>query len=420
MLLSELPCDVLREIFSRMRCEFSLLGGVSRVNREFHLLAGENDILLAVRTRFWKDQEAHCSSCREPTLGFTGEHLMAASSQGHLRCVHYFISRGIDVDTISATYSPIYAAAESGHVSIVQYLVQRGATYHTPLRDSETPLHVAARHGHVDVVRYLIREGASVDTMDSSLQRPLHSAALNGHVDVVRALVQGGVAPVNSTNGLGQTALYIACEHNQPAVALCLVECGANVDSPDVDGQTPLSAAAFAGHVRIIEYLHSRGASVETALVGDSTCTPLYLAAMRGHLPVVELLLRLGAKAQHDVPDHAEATSSDGAAKYGVSTSQRDVSRERTAVFAAAENGHVSVLACLASAGASLRRRCDRGATPLHAAAYYGKVDAVRFLLDHGVPYDELNSLGWTPMRMAQNGGHDDVVQCLKEAGADH
>ena len=69
---------------------------------------------------------------------------------------------------------------------------------------------------------------------------------------------------------------------------------GANIETRDVDGQTPLSLAAVYGHVKVVKFLVNRGADIE---IGDNgSDTPLLYATMRGHLQIAEFLKEVAAQ----------------------------------------------------------------------------------------------------------------------------
>lgn len=99
-----------------------------------------------------------------------------------------------------------------------------------------------------------------------------------------------------------------------------LVGGGADVNKTDDDGFTPLLRAAFDGQVEVARYLISRGADVNVRLsvavtalnregieIGDERtaviATPLVAAAFRGHLPMVELLVEGGADINLEAAD---------------------------------------------------------------------------------------------------------------------
>lgn len=68
---------------------------------------------------------------------------------------------------------------------------------------------------------------------------------------------------------------------------------GANVDSRDDDGETPLMKAADDGHTAIVEALLKAGADVNA--IDEDGQTALMMAADEGHVQIVKLLLNAGA-----------------------------------------------------------------------------------------------------------------------------
>jgi len=70
---------------------------------------------------------------------------------------------------------------------------------------------------------------------------------------------------------------------------------GADVNSRDDDGETPLMRAADDGHTAIVETLLKSGADVNA--IDEDGETALMMAAEEGHAQIVKLLLDAGANA---------------------------------------------------------------------------------------------------------------------------
>ena len=68
-----------------------------------------------------------------------------------------------------------------------------------------------------------------------------------------RALAQG--AAVNARNRLGESALIIVLKKDRVDLAQLMLDAGADVNQPAVNGITPLMAAAFGGHTDIARQL---------------------------------------------------------------------------------------------------------------------------------------------------------------------
>jgi len=125
----------------------------------------------------------------------------------------------------------------------------------------------------------------------------LLDSAERGDLQGVRALVEGGAA-INERSGLdGWTPLTGAAYGGHVAVVQFLLDHGA---APNPPGRvalsaytTPLNAAASGGHFEVVRLLLDRG--VDVNLKDDSNCTALYWAANFGHVQIVRLLLERGA-----------------------------------------------------------------------------------------------------------------------------
>lgn len=72
----------------------------------------------------------------------------------------------------------------------------------------------------------------------------MHLAAQNGHVNVVNVLVQDYGASLEAITLDNQTALHFAAKYGQLAVSQTLLTMGANPNTRDDQGQTPLHLAA--------------------------------------------------------------------------------------------------------------------------------------------------------------------------------
>ena len=201
-------------------------------------------------------------------------------------------------------------------------------------------------------------------------------------------------------------------EKGNTRAVLRLLNRGADVNSTDEDGFSPLIEALRWQHQDTAEALISAGADVNhhDTLHGE---TPLTIAGWNGLTKATKLLLAAGAE--------VNATN-----KYGT-----------TALISAARCGHTEVVRLLLAAGADIHARCQdgnalsvalslyhqetaevlkaAGATlNLMEAAYCGQSDLVRRHLAEGADPDE----GAAIVRAAF-GGHTEIVRLLVEAGAD-
>ena len=144
----------------------------------------------------------------------------------------------------------------------------------------------------------------------------------------------------------------------------------------------------------VVQYLSGRRTSGDWA--------PVWTASLGGHCAVVEWLLgEIGAS--------ADAIKQDEDEEKGVG---------KSAIAAAAQEGHLKVVQTLIKAGADVHRTTRTGATPLFRAASNGYAPVVRALLDAGASAEEATLYGDSPLFTAAESGHAEVVRLLLEEGS--
>ena len=215
--------------------------------------------------------------------------------------------------------------------------------------------------------------------------------AAEGQEVVVQQLLDNG-AELNSKDMNGRTPLSWAAENGHEAVVkLLLGRDDVAADSQDTYGQTPLSWAAEKGHEAVVKLLLGRD---DVAADSQDTYgrTPLFWAAENGHEAVVKLLLGR---------DDVAADSQD---RYG-----------QTPLFWAAENGHEAVVKLLLGRDDVAADSQDTyGQTPLSWAAEKGHEAVVKLLLGRDdVAADSQDTYGRTPLFLAAENGHEAVVKLL-------
>lgn len=157
------------------------------------------------------------------------------------------------------------------------------------LRESKGELDAfeAAALGDADRVDALLRAEPEIrDSRSPDGWTPLHLAAHFGHEDVVRLLLERGAAvDVRSRNVMANTPLHAAAGRH-PRICQILVEAGADVNSRQEGGWTPLHAAARSGHEDTVELLLSRGA--DPTLTNDDGESAALTAERSGYAELAE------------------------------------------------------------------------------------------------------------------------------------
>jgi hemoglobin len=169
--------------------------------------------------------------------------------------------------------------------------------------NGRTMLHSASAAGDAATVTWLLRLGADPSARDASGHTALYcvgNACREGGGDVVRILVQAG-AQVDACGGVKHcTALHMAARRGNLAVASALLDCGANIETRDSLGDTPLRRSVNCNKTAVAALLVSLGADVNSR--GSKGLTPLSAARTRAMKTV------LWAK----YPDHARIRRAPG------------------------------------------------------------------------------------------------------------
>jgi Ca2+-binding EF-hand superfamily protein/ankyrin repeat protein len=209
-----------------------------------------------------------------------------------------------DPESIGATYTAgggmalVHAAVQQGHMDVLRLLLESGAPADAPKDDGATALLLAAAEGSVEGLQMLLFAGADPHFALEDGTSVLHIAAGAGQSDVLHELLAADDGlEVDVLDGNRDTALARACAGGHDEVAQFLLALGANIESANTAGSTPLFAAARAGQASTVKMLIGEGANSE-CLVGGST--PLAAAAEGGHMDVVKILAAQHAKVVAD------------------------------------------------------------------------------------------------------------------------
>jgi ankyrin repeat protein len=132
--------------------------------------------------------------------------------------------------------TPIVLAAFSNRTEIVSILVKHGASLNSIGSAGQTALMTAAEHGRTDIVDILSAAGADMT---------IHAAATLGLTNEVERILSESRAWLEARDGYRQaTPLFYAAGANRAEMIKMLIAQGANLNSPDNWGWTPLLRAA--------------------------------------------------------------------------------------------------------------------------------------------------------------------------------
>ena len=170
--------------------------------------------------------------------------------------IYLYVFIGFSISKAGA-FDDFFKAIVFDQVPVVANLIYRGMDPNTPTEKGEPALVFAVRSGAPQTVAYLIK--------------------------------QPGIQ-VDATNTVDETALMLAANANDIAVANLLIEAGASVNRPN---WTPLHYAASKGHLAMMHLLIDNDAYIDAE--SPNGTTPLMMAAYYASPSAVKLMLEEGA-----------------------------------------------------------------------------------------------------------------------------
>ena len=388
-----------------------------------------------------------------------GGRLVAEGTRVVRDALQYELTAGPDGGVL-ATYLPWEAGPEvslldrewmaSADSAMVTVLLDGGGTAAAVDADARTPLHLAAWvNSDPAVAKALLDRRASVDDWDALGRYPLHYAALGGdNLAVAELLLERGADPLQVDNDV-KTALDLAMDSGNTAVAELLAEWTEKLAVPD-----PYQVATW----RLIYGDWARSATVASltaVLDADPAALSTELRRTQGLLhrvasfnpdpAVARLLLDRGADDDFTVRNAAFFNpnpavlellldqGADATEPFLLALALRNPN-PAVAALVLARGADATAASAIASAAwnrnpAVVRMLLDRGAdpnavaytqTPLYTAARYNPNAAVaELLLDQGAEVNATGPGGLTPLHGAMQNPNPAVARLLVNRGAD-
>jgi ankyrin repeat protein len=330
--------------------------------------------------------------------------------------------------------TPLMTAAHTGNVQLARLLLAAGAD--VSAREStqgQTALMRAVAGNHTEIVRALVESGADVTARSKNHFTALLFAAQQGNVEIARLLLDAGAGVDESApDGIaGDTnagrafkpdtdaaALLVAIDSQQPAMAVFLLERGANPNLSGA-GRTALHSAVQQARPDLVKALLAKGADPNARLtkpmpllsrfilqangleVVTAGATPFWLASSYGDVATMRILKEGGADPHLSSNDGttplmvaAGIDFVEGQDKYG----RRLFTLDRTTLQ---DQARAAMLYCL-DLGADINAANDKGQTPIIGAVYFRSPSFVRFMVEHGANLNVVNQRGQTPWLITQ------------------
>ncbi|KAH6636219.1 ankyrin repeat-containing domain protein [Chaetomium tenue] len=257
---------------------------------------GEHPVALAINRGYWRGAEIDKKTADRETPAYRAAH------RSHAETLELLLQRGADPEgktTESDGLRPIHIAYDSAEATMV--LLRHGAECNRTSRWG-TPLLMAAMYGYPDTVRVLLddgidgrRERCDLEAENGSGATALTTAVYEGNENIALALLDAG-ADVNRAMGAHYTAggekirpLHVAVQRGSEALVDKMLQCRADVNARDATGDTPLHRVTSSTSVKVARALLCAGADTESA--NDNGYTPVWNALQAGNAAIVRLLL---------------------------------------------------------------------------------------------------------------------------------
>ena len=353
-----------------------------------------------------QEQQEEVSEQQQPELDLNCEHpdtgvtpLGYASFYGHLAVVDFLTQQeSIRINHCSSEgRTAFFLACQEGRTQVAQLLVLRGADIYTQCNGDMTALHACCGRGHLELLRFLANLYGSRYLQESIEAQSAFLLALRAEsFQVLRYLItEKGVDP-NAFERLGEeylSPLCLAAGWGKVQMVSFLVECGASINLPSKDGNTPLVCACRTGDGPTVAYLLEHGADVSVS--NGHGVTPLLTAIHSNQYETLRQLLKHGVNANDTQSIHA-----------------------CTPLFFAIMSCKLPAVKALVEYGAHLGVP-DGHLSPLHAACRSGATDIVEYLVTEHPTIVNVTAVCRegenisTPLEIACQSKHFDIVQLL-------
>jgi ankyrin repeat protein len=394
--------------------------------------------------------------------------LSEAVVSGSAAMIETLLKAGASPETLASEdgETVLMTASRAGNIDAVKILLDRGANVNAKEKyKGQTALMWAAAERHPEVVKLLMAHGADwkVRSVDRETKVPKLSAASSispiarggftalsfsareGDIESAKAMLDAGV-DINYGDVDNTSAMVVAIVNKQYTFAKFLIDRGANPNTVDAYGRTPLYAVVDIRNQDwsalperksddplpsqdLAKALLAHGAAPNTALAralpgrsgmdsGDTTLdegsTPFMRAARSGDAAMMRLLLEAGANPKLATKD------GNNALLFAAGVGYRDKNTKGS------ESEALEALKIAIDAGLDLKQPNSRGESALHGAASRGADTIVQFLVDHGAALNVKNNQKMTPLDFAMGKNsfaqlpvpHESTVALLKKLGA--
>ncbi len=282
---------------------------------------------------------------------------------------------------------PLVTAILVGNIPEIESLITSGENLNQSY-NGLMPIQYAIQLRKSKIVKLLIENNADLRIYDRDNESPLEQLFTkfkeSTTLSILESLPDIHIADIYDRN----TALHYAARRNYTKCIDYLIDKGANPNTLNRQGQSPIFLAAKSGAWQSIESLADRGADVNLRdIVDKKQWSPIFYAISKSNVGCVVELIKHGA----------DVNLVDGAGL--------------TPIFYVFHD--IQLVSLLVMSGANLEVADKHGRTPLIHAVLSDNAQMVELLVRYGANVDHRDNKSWTPVQYALNRGDDRIVQIL-------
>ncbi|KAL3858771.1 hypothetical protein ACJMK2_009024 [Sinanodonta woodiana] len=209
--------------------------------------------------------------------------LLVAAQHGNDAVLRLLLDRGCDVNyrTQSTKITPLMVAALNGHMTTAQILIERGGDPNITDVCGKTALEIASVRGKREVTGYLDRKTTNKPIIAPEEVKPdIIEAAKHGDIYRISEILELDVSQRDACNPQdGATPLMFAAMTGRLNIAQLLVEKGCDINKQDtISGWTALMQATYHGKKAVAVFLINVGADV--TIQARNGCTAFDMASL--------------------------------------------------------------------------------------------------------------------------------------------